>query len=434
MIEKIMIHGFKSINIAKLDLAKINLFIGENNAGKSTILHSFAFISQSLHLEPEYEGIVDLNSFKDTIFKKKAKSQILFEIQPKIDLDNYLFDEELRKHGKTITWSLTISEMGVEKQSITSPFGHEFFSFERGKQISYPLLSRIDAQYFKATGGKSSSIGGSNVEVLNMEYNVRSRDGLSPATVVFQKIKDNLFHTFQNTYFLPITRGILRWNYHIDAAMPSRVMAGDEGHSATNILFFMIHSRYEDEWGEISKWAEKFGISSLKSYPRDVSSNRAVRAKQKIPICGLESFDENLSIHVEVAAKGFGSRQVLPIIVQSVISPPGSIILVEEPEIHLHPKLQGEIVEFFADSIQKDRQFLITTHSEHIIARLQTLIASGKLSAEDVRVFEVSKEPQGTKIQQVQIAEDGGMEIPTFFDVNKEEMTRFLEALKEKKE
>jgi hypothetical protein len=360
---------------------------------------------------------------------------MIFEVQPRLDLKLYIPAAEYQEHCKRIKWSLRISEEGVEKQSIEGALGKAFFSFDKTKKKnphSFQLLQEIDSRYETKSLGRSSLGGGENV--LHIMYRVESSDGvLSLASVIMEKITNELSHIFQNTYFLPITRGILKWDYEISQTMPNRVLAEDEGHSTVNLLHFMISSRYEDEMRDITKWAEKFGISSLKAYPRDVSS-LAARSRPEIPFSGLESFDDTLKMTVEVAAKGFGSRQVLPIIVQSIIAPPGSIILIEEPEIHLHPKLQGEIVEFFVDCIQKDRQLLVTTHSEHLIARLQTLIASGKLSAEDVRVFEVSKEQSGTKIQQVTIAEDGGMELPTFFEVNKEEMARFLEALKEKPE
>lgn len=437
MIKGILIHNFKSIQTAMIDLAKINFFIGENNVGKSTILHSLAFLSQSLKKKPEYTGIVDLNSFNETIFKKDVNNKMVFDIKQSINLKLPMRDEELQDLIKQVIWSLTITKEGVKEQSIKSEHGPVFFSFNNG-ELTFPLLEKIDSRHSQQRSG--SSLRGGGAEVLDINYRMSgTEDGkgevLSPASVIIQKILENLSNTLQNIYFLPITRGILQWEYSIDVAMPNRIIANDNGVSATNILYFLNQSQYNRDRKYISEWAAKFGISLLSAVPRELTESRKkhyISQVQTKPFCGLESYDDELDIYIEVVAKGFGSRQVLPIIVQSALAPPGSIILVEEPEIHLHPKSQGDLVEFFVDRIKKDRQFLVTTHSEHMIARVQTLIASGKLSCKDVHVFEVRKGSQGTEIQQIEIAKDGGMELPTFFNVNKEEMERFLEALKNK--
>jgi hypothetical protein len=73
---------------------------------------------------------------------------------------------------------------------------------------------------------------------------------------------------------------------------------------------------------------------------------------------------------------GVGVSQVLPVLAVAYCAPPGSTVLLEEPEIHLHPLAQAVLAEVFAEvSQQRQVQFLVETHSEHLFRRMQTLIA-----------------------------------------------------------
>ncbi len=68
---------------------------------------------------------------------------------------------------------------------------------------------------------------------------------------------------------------------------------------------------------------------------------------------------------------GVGVSQVLPIVVMSLISDPGSTLLFEQPELHLHPKVQSFLADFFLAVTRTGRQCLVETHSEYLINRLR---------------------------------------------------------------
>ena len=91
---------------------------------------------------------------------------------------------------------------------------------------------------------------------------------------------------------------------------------------------------------------------------------------------------------------GFGISQVLPVLVQCFYAPPGSIILMEQPEIHLHPSAQSALADVMIDAIKSrenysDRniQLIIETHSEHFLRRLQRRIAEEKISQDEVSAY-----------------------------------------------
>lgn len=97
---------------------------------------------------------------------------------------------------------------------------------------------------------------------------------------------------------------------------------------------------------------------------------------------------------VDLPDVGFGISQVLPVLVQCFYAPAGSIILMEQPEIHLHPNAQSALADVMIDVINsrengsdRDIQLVIETHSEHFLRRLQRRIAEDAVSQEKVSAY-----------------------------------------------
>jgi len=142
--------------------------------------------------------------------------------------------------------------------------------------------------------------------------------------------------------------------------------------------------------------------------------------------------DKETKCEVSPKDVGFGISQLLPIIVQGVTSQ-NNIICIEQPEIHVHPRLQAELGSFFAECADKyplppygndfpptpepGNQFIIETHSEHLILRLLRRIretTNGELAEgdsplrpEDVAVIYAKPTEKGTELVELRITEDG---------------------------
>ena len=115
---------------------------------------------------------------------------------------------------------------------------------------------------------------------------------------------------------------------------------------------------------------------------------------------------------------GVGVSQVLPVLAVAYCAPPGSTVLLEEPEIHLHPLAQAVLAELFAEVGQQRRvQFLVETHSEHLFRRMQTLIARRQTSTAQCRMLFVERRGADAVLVPLDVDEFGAVRNwpPRFF-------------------
>ena len=85
---------------------------------------------------------------------------------------------------------------------------------------------------------------------------------------------------------------------------------------------------------------------------------------------------------------GFGVSQVLPVITLLLYVPEGSTVLLEQPEIHLHPLAQANLADVLVyAATRRHVQIILESHSEHLLLRLQRRIAEEEISADNVKLY-----------------------------------------------
>lgn len=110
--------------------------------------------------------------------------------------------------------------------------------------------------------------------------------------------------------------------------------------------------------------------------------------------------DEVLGIEVPIFDGGFGGNSFLPILLEGYSFTKG-ILIIEEPEISLHPAAQAEIWNLFIEwAKERGHQIFFTSHSEYIPKRIARSLRDGEIEQTDVRVLLCEKSPErGTEYQ-----------------------------------
>ncbi len=119
---------------------------------------------------------------------------------------------------------------------------------------------------------------------------------------------------------------------------------------------------------------------------------------------------------VDIPDVGVGVSQVLPVIVELFYAPPGSTVIMEQPELHLHPGAQAALADVIIDAIYarengEDRkiQLIVETHSEHFLRRLQFRVAEDKIRNEDFSAYFADSTKVPSTLRKLQVDEFGNI-------------------------
>lgn len=152
---------------------------------------------------------------------------------------------------------------------------------------------------------------------------------------------------------------------------------------------------------KVNKWLSSFGLDV------DVEVFKEVIHKLKIT-------QNNLSL--DITDVGFGISQILPVIIQGFLSQNESLTIIEQPEIHLHPKMQADLADLFIDIVTEGegKKLLIETHSEYFLKRLRRRIAEGKISYRDVKIYLISpgNRANGSLLEDLNLQPGGAFQYP----------------------
>ena len=110
------------------------------------------------------------------------------------------------------------------------------------------------------------------------------------------------------------------------------------------------------------------------------------------------------SAEVLITDVGFGVSQVLPVIVLCYYVPEGSVILLEQPEIHLHPSVQSGLADVFIDAVKNRKvQIILESHSEHLLRRLQRRVAEKSIDPKDMALYFCEALEGGSRISSLDV-------------------------------
>jgi len=426
MITSLHLHNFKAFENLDLELRPITLIIGPNNSGKSSILSALRVLVQTLESrDPDVplllNGIMgDLGTYKDIVYSNNRRKPIEIGIGV-IDSQKAKNSEQLNFLKNNSIWDVS-SENDLR---INLTFKYRAKRRELilgGCEVKIDKQILLKTKYSEDTEKNSIEIIAGNIIPSGQKSvyskNLRMRNFIPQMVFLFENEKSfaglfeknptNLLRNMNNA-FRVISRCIENIEYL--GAMrvpPSRIYTysgerrnriGASGENAANILA-MDNARVNRKTNRIatyvSTWLSQAKIAS--SFVVTPTSDSFYEIRIQHP---KTKETENL------ADVGLGNSQILPVLVGGYNLNPGSTYLVEEPEIHLHPKAQAELGSFFLDLYAKGIQSIVETHSEHLILRLQQYVADRKISAKDIQFLYIDADFERKLVKVLELDKDG---------------------------
>lgn len=181
--------------------------------------------------------------------------------------------------------------------------------------------------------------------------------------------------------------------------------------------------------GALNLWLSEFGIAS-RAEAKDLG--RLGMSLTVAPAGGSRLID--------LTSVGVGVSQVLPVILLCLLSRSTSVILLEQPELHLHPAMQLKLADFLLACSRSGQQIIVETHSEHLVNRLRRRVAndSTRTLSRSIGLLFAEQKNGVSQYRATTISDSGGLSQgwpEGFLDVGSNEATEFIsEALQRRRQ
>ncbi|MBT0076503.1 AAA family ATPase [Vibrio alginolyticus] len=425
MINNFSIENFKSFSSGDtMKFAPITLIYGPNSSGKSSIIQALLMLKQTIGKENaqgelESEGdLISLGSFSNFIYSHDDNLMVKFNLQYTTKYDALDFKTEysyemLFGNDEVRSVKLNYDKKGTVGHLSEFEFNcsdRVFYSVKRSRESSEGFLYRLNKNNLRSSVAKNNRVesrdGYSYNEIddslefpfkidhkINLPKSVSNKPSETMLSSYTSQILDDIDNLLRNMKYL----GPLR-------SAPKRFYTSEDNdykkHEGKGNLGFDLHSATSEIKNVINGYLNRFDIP----YKLDTKN---IGNSQSGDIISVELEDKRNNTTVTPKDVGFGIGQVLPIILEGLVSKK-HIICVEQPEIHLHPRLQAHLADLFIDSSEKNNnQWVIETHSESLMLRIQRRIREKKISKDLISVLYVDVGNHGAVVRQMSIDDDG---------------------------
>lgn len=380
MLRRIGLSNFKCWKELAIELAPITLLFGANSSGKSAVLQSLLMLKQTvasrdpnthLNFGGGPRDYVDLGSYHDLVSGHDNEHKIDIQLNW---TTSGSFPFASHKHGQ----GLKIETVSIESVAYEAVWGFDasiYLDLLRyrmclvGGREDWVEIHREAGEQYRLLDSKSEYVQEPDYSYLpDRSYRVRWLPG-SESNLTLYPDYDRFSQEFdllvsELHYSAPL-RQFPKRHYLWTGGQPSIIEP-----DGANAIEMLIASVREDG-GLLHDVRDRLRALDLADNfnVKPVDENQRLY-EATVTIGGVES---------SVADVGFGVSQVLPIITMLLSAPEGSIILLEQPELHLHPNAQAGLADLMLLVAERRKlQLIVESHSEHIVRRLQRRIAEAE--------------------------------------------------------
>ena len=466
MLKKLRIQNFKVWeDTGEIDLAPITLFFGANSSGKSSIGQFLMMLKQTIESPAQtavfYSGernsAVQLGSYEEMVFGRKPKGiNINFKYQWSRNSSRATSYDRLHKMSSynDLAFQAEIVPQGETQYTTNLKSTPETSYLPVTRGFKYTLFKNGEIQCSLGMKRKPHTSSKYEIESSNfkLEKQKSEQEDVNLGTPVhFYGFPPEVFTAYANIYDFVTGVHYLHEELFRDLfyLSPLRVKADRSsyyytdpesvGYQGEDTVAAIVAARDREIVLPPIEKIQKRSFEEVIAYElQKMGLIEQFRVQQITKqVYGIQIRTKGSKTWVELPDVGFGISQVLPVLVQCFYAPEGSIILIDQPEVHLHPYAQAALADVMIDVInsrlifektyeerfgtqvkrslrtdykKRNIQLIIETHSEHFLRRLQRRIAEGRLSEDNVSAYFANINAPPAKLERLKIDEFGNIQ------------------------
>lgn len=401
MLTQLSVDNFKSWKtIDKMRLAPITGLFGTNSSGKTSILQLLLMLKQTIESSDraqvlefgDEKTLTNLGSFRDVIYEHEHPGAMDFALDWKLSKPLVAKDPESKTNAlftaDKLAFRCAVGENSLGRLAVSSleydVNDYRFVLKRKGQSdAKYELTNEGQGIRFTRTQGRAWDL---------------------PAPVKFYGFPDQVYAYYQNAgflrdlqlafenlfgrlYYLGPLREFPQRHYGWKGSEPADM--GRRGERVVDALLASQQRGADISTGykrkrqtleqRVAYWLKELGLIYDFNVERIAKENNLYQVRvRKTPS----------SAEVLITDVGFGVSQILPVLVLCYYVPTGSIIFLEQPEIHLHPSVQSGLADVFVDAMRnRNVQIVVESHSEHLLRRLQRRIADETITPDQTALY-----------------------------------------------
>lgn len=376
-LSRVALHNFKGHADLQLDMGKITVLIGPTSSGKSTILQALNLLKSALKTNDlsALDGhSQEYGHFADIVTHRNEDGEVGIDVR-----------------GRRTVYTKAGGDI-VADFSYGASFGRSLrptrvrATVDMRRSLSRPEDDGILLEHSYGTGEGASVVSGPGVAGSH-QTSVRADDNLAPhifisleerpATLAFNEMfrQGKFFRSLlDGMWHVPFSRVVT--SYTLPLRFNGNTLSPNRAQGAASLLSQISTSPSIQK--KISALMQEIGLKQVMT--RNVPVPESKDAAVSLEFVGADV--SNPIVH-----EGSGLNQLVNMLAMLAYSPRGSVVTIEEPEIHLDPASQARLMRILVrQATEDDKQIVFTTHSDHLLFPLLAYIAKEdcSLGCEDV--------------------------------------------------
>lgn len=418
MLSKLSIDNFKSWQrIPDMRLAPITGMFGANSSGKTSIIQLLLMLKQTVESPDRNQvlnlgddrSLISLGTFQDIIHQRVTSSVLEWSLSWTLPEPLKVMDPERGKvvlfSGEDMEFSGKVTQNGANRmivKDMTYRFVDQHFGMRRkeGAGEEYEIVTQPDAGFFRRGRGRPWELP-APVKCYGFPDRVKAYYQNAEFLSDFQLAFENLF---AGIYYLGPLREYPKRQYVWAGAQPV-----DMGQRGERVVDALLASRQMDKISRgpgrgKNRWTvEQFVADHLKNLEL-IHEFRVERITKDGNLYRVLVRKAPGATEVSITDVGFGVSQILPVLALCYYVPEGSTLLLEQPEIHLHPTVQAGLADVFIDAVKlRGIQIIVESHSEHLLRRLQRRIADQKIESDKTALYFCTMKREASQLTELDV-------------------------------